>query len=215
MTSSVDYIKVFNYYGFFLLPMPSIHPWNMVVLFYVIGLFISISHLIDVSSHQGTIHRNEKDPVTKLIFALSILGVGLFVYYVGRSHNYNLIWVSWPMLILATIFTDQLFTQLSPLVYSSTYGFMTKLFVAFRKDFKALSFIGLFYFLSASLLSIVMIMPVYLPVISERWSGVTKGRPHLINRYVDFIQSTSNITDKVFILSDYSPELYLDSVKLL
>lgn len=211
IASSADYIKLFNFYGFYMLPMPAIHPWNMVILFYCIGLFISISYLIDVSGSMGFAQQSGQDQfIPQLIFALSILGVGLFYYYVGRSHDWNLIGPSWPMFILATIFTDYLFTQLSPLIYSSTYGFKTKLFVVFRKDFKALAFVGLFYFMSASFLSIFLAMPVYLGVISKRWAGVEKhGLPLILNNEADFIHLTSSATDNVFILSDFAPELYL------
>lgn len=212
IASSAEYTKLFYFYGFYMLPMPAIHPWNMVILSYGVGLFISISYLLEINRRHNYDKPSEKNQnVTLLVFILSILGIGLFNYYVGRSHDLNLIGPTWPMFILIIIFTDQLFSQLSSQIFNQMKGFQIKLLVIFRKDFKAFLFVGLFYFLSSSLLSVALNMPAYLNVISVRWADVVKGRPHPLNTEVDFIKSTSNITDKIFILSDFAPELYLYS----
>jgi len=190
--------------------MPAIQLWNIVILFYCIGLFISIRHLIDAGGYLGMPRQFGDNPqITQFILVLSILGVGLFNYYVGRSSALSLIGPSWPMLILATIFTDQLFIDLSPIIYNRMVGIKTKILIAFRKDFKVLFFVGLFYCLSSSLLSVLVILQAYLNVISEQWSGVLTGTPALITVETDFIRSTSNTSDKVFILSDLAPELSL------
>jgi hypothetical protein len=44
----------------------------------------------------------------KLVFFLSILGLGLFAYYQGRSHEYVLTLVWWPCFILLAIFLDSM-----------------------------------------------------------------------------------------------------------
>ena len=56
------YASLFYFYGYFMLPMPGVHPWNIIVLVYIIGLFISISHLFDINGFaDSSIQQGSKD----------------------------------------------------------------------------------------------------------------------------------------------------------
>lgn len=90
--------KVFYSLGYFMLPMQPVHTWNLVALLYFAGLAYAFQ-----AARQ---RRDEQRP--QLVFALSILGMGLFSYFQGRSHDWVLFLASWPATLLATLFLDEL-----------------------------------------------------------------------------------------------------------
>lgn len=92
------YQKIFYSLGLMMLPLPN-HPdpWMSILGVYLIGL---ISALVAWRAR----HQRAKDD---MLFYLSMLGLGLFVYYEGRSHVLNLITVCWPAAVLIAIFADQ------------------------------------------------------------------------------------------------------------
>lgn len=95
------YQQIFYGAGFFMMPMPLFHTWNIVILIYVVGLFVSIRSVIE---KENSVH-------ARMIFLLSILGIGLFSYYQGRSHDFVLPAVSYPATLLAAIFADRLLIE--------------------------------------------------------------------------------------------------------
>lgn len=92
-------LMVFSQLGFFMLPMPLWHPWNLFFIVYLFGLMYAIK----------SVYNKQYSPKTNFIFLLTIVGIGMFIYYEGRSHNFNLYNVSYPFFMLLTIFADDLF----------------------------------------------------------------------------------------------------------
>lgn len=89
--------------GFMMIPLPSFpHTWNIVFLIYLSGLIYSIKGLFEV--REDTVRDS-------IIFMLSILGIGLFVYYVGRSHDMTLKGPAYVAILILTIFADILIDQ--------------------------------------------------------------------------------------------------------
>ena len=76
---------------------PPPHLWTAVALIYLIGLLYSLKALF-----FSAIEKN------KIIFFLAVLGIGLFSYYEGRSHDLALIGPLFPAVLLLAIFADQL-----------------------------------------------------------------------------------------------------------
>lgn len=97
----LNYQKLFYVSGFFMIPMPLWHPWNLVALVYTAGLLHSLSLLVE----------RRVTPRSGLIFYLSVLGFGLLSYYQGRSHDDCLIGPSYPAVILITIYADTLLAR--------------------------------------------------------------------------------------------------------
>lgn len=99
-----DFMLLFNVMAGFgslgvgALPMPLIHPWNFVALMYVLGLIYSITKLMNKTI----------TPTSGAVFLLSILGSGLFMYYVGRSHHWPLTGICCPALMLLAILCNEL-----------------------------------------------------------------------------------------------------------
>jgi hypothetical protein len=90
--------KLFFGLGLTMLPMPRlVHPWMALLAVYLLGLVVSI--------HSWT--KNPARQCQDLVFYLSVLGLGLFYYYQGRSHVLNLVSVGWPAMLIAGILADQ------------------------------------------------------------------------------------------------------------
>jgi len=93
----LKYQKIFYGIGFGMMPLPMpIHPWMAVLGVYLTGITVAFY------TWKWSEHKNKSD----MLFYLSILGAGLFTYYQGRSHTFNLIHVLWPALIVGAILTD-------------------------------------------------------------------------------------------------------------
>ena len=98
-----DSILYFGSLGFMMLPMTLVHPWNFVILIYVIGLAYAIHALFNKSK------MNKK---TSFILLLSIMGIGMFFYFQGRSHNWTLLFIIINTFFLLSIFADLLFEKI-------------------------------------------------------------------------------------------------------
>ena len=98
LTALLYALNIFAKYYFGMLPMPLLHPWNILVLTYIIGIGISVRAII------------EKDITawTKNIFLVTIMGTGMFTYYQGRSHDWSLFGPSFYFFILLTLFLDKI-----------------------------------------------------------------------------------------------------------
>ncbi len=94
-----EYQHLFYSLGFMMIPLPSPpNPWVAVLAIYLMGLIISLS----------SFYKNDNSVKKDMLFYLSILGLGLFVYFQGRSHVLNLVSVCWPALTLMAILTSDL-----------------------------------------------------------------------------------------------------------
>jgi len=96
--------RVFAYAGYYLLPAVILHPWNLVVIGYLVAMGWSIRRW-----QEGACGRvSEKQGDDAIVFSLAILGCGLLSYYVGRSHDLVFPETAYPVFILAMIFLDRL-----------------------------------------------------------------------------------------------------------
>jgi len=93
-----EYQRIFYGIGFMMIPMPmKPSPWMPIIAVYVLGMMVAVSSWM----------RSPNGRAADLIFYLSFLGLGLFVYYEGRSHILNLITVCWPAMLLSVILSDR------------------------------------------------------------------------------------------------------------
>lgn len=93
-----EYQHIFYRLGFMMLPMPIYHfPWMSIMGIYLLSLLVAT---------QIWAHHPQSKTAELLLF-LGLLGLGLFVYYQGRSHVLNLISVSWPAITLLAILSDR------------------------------------------------------------------------------------------------------------
>ena len=95
----MTYPNLFYRLGLNMLPLPLglATPWMSVLGVYLLGLLFALTEW----------RRGGHAPCVDVVFYLSALGWGLFVYYQGRSHILNLVTVCWPALAIATVLADR------------------------------------------------------------------------------------------------------------
>jgi hypothetical protein len=92
------YQRLYYAAGYYKMSMYPFTTWVLVGLVYLSGLAYAAFAVVE---RQGT-------PRAKMIFLLSILGVGLSSYFQGRSHPIILFMVWWPCQLLLSLFLDDL-----------------------------------------------------------------------------------------------------------
>ncbi len=100
LASLFSTIAVFSKVGAGLLPMSLVHPWNIMMVIVMLGMTYAISKWF----------RKEITPKAAMVFLLSVLSVGFFVYFEGRSHNWQLAQSSGMCLLLLTVMGDDLWS---------------------------------------------------------------------------------------------------------
>ena len=111
------YQTIFYSTGFGMLPMsPRPHPWMAVLGLYLYGIAGAV-----------LAHFERKPSVDwDVILYLSIIGLGLFTYYQGRSHDVVLSFVIWPAILIAYLLADRTLRSVRagrlprPMAWSST-----------------------------------------------------------------------------------------------
>lgn len=103
-----QYQALFYQSGFMMIPMPLIHPWNLVILTYMVGLCISAGFLYKRIHGEVSSGNAEEQSWHNMVFLISVLGVGLFTVYQGRSEDQNLLATFWSAFFLLALFADAL-----------------------------------------------------------------------------------------------------------
>ena len=109
----VKYQEIHYIAGFNMLPMPRTlaHPWVLVIGIYSFGVIGGIVQKLEgKSSHFWD-----------FIFTISICGIGLFAYYQGRSHFYNLCNALWPAIVILLLLADHAFRLVRTKLISKKY----------------------------------------------------------------------------------------------
>ncbi|RCX19015.1 concanavalin A-like lectin/glucanase superfamily protein [Fontibacillus phaseoli] len=192
-----DIVEFFSYqiyfygYGFFMLPMELIHPWNLVALTYIVGLVISFIGFINKS----------RTTMMRLIFLLSILGTGLFSYYQGRSHNHVLSLVWYPALMLLILYIYLLYER------------QRNYFRNGEKQSWIFSFISIvsILFLVFTFITLLSSGKELYSVMNERWSKLVERNETPVTNELSFIKDNTSMDEKVLILSYHSGIDYLNS----
>ncbi|GAM10540.1 hypothetical protein OR1_02829 [Geobacter sp. OR-1] len=180
-----QYQQLFYLYGYYMMPMPLWHPWMLVILVYAHGLLASVRPVAD-RRYSGR---------SAMIFFLSIMGVGLFAYYQGRSHDLNLLAVSFPAILILILHADKLANRAcSAPLPGDRYLFLLITFC--------------FVFGSATYL---MNIPAITGTIISRIRPVLARDNTVVTRNVDFIRRNSFRGEKLLILSMHSGIYYLES----
>ena len=94
-------LKLYSVLGVAMMPMPLIHPWNLLALTLGGGLLATLPQLL----------RGEQEERSATLFLLTLLGIGTFSYYQGRSHNWNLLLIEIYAIALWGIFCDRLLNR--------------------------------------------------------------------------------------------------------
>ncbi|HEY6008350.1 MAG TPA: hypothetical protein VIU40_08510 [Geobacteraceae bacterium] len=90
--------RVFAGLGLNMLPMPLLHPWNLLALVFFLGL---ATCLVAVVNGTAT-------PRHALVLLVTLHGIGALMYYQGRSHNWTLLGATTYAFILMAFFAESL-----------------------------------------------------------------------------------------------------------
>ena len=143
---------------------------------YIIGAYLSIKCLFN----------KEDKTQSTLYFFLSILGIGLFSYYQGRSHDLVLIPVSYPSIILAGMYADRLLTKWK----DKSILFPLRLF-----------FIAIIFFMINSLFITYQNYPILISHISKGFESISNlNHKTELMENIDFIRLLVVFGEKVFII---------------
>lgn len=183
-----SYLKLFYINGFYMIQMSLIHPWNLIILTYVVGLIISFKSIVTKNISLSD----------KMIFLLSVLGFGLFSYYQGRSHDMNLPKVLYPALILIIIYCDQLFQ------FSKNRKIK-------NKHTEMIIFLCLFYIISSFAVSSISNYSNITKLAIRNIKQLSSHTPTATTVRADFIKQNTKGCEEVLILSHNSGIYYLES----
>ena len=105
-------IKAFAGDGFMMLPLPERHPYVIVLFIYSIAFIYPVTKLklFRFGKKEGSETQVEKKNAQgnhALLFTLSVLGFGLFSYFLGRSHSYVFVLCLWPLFIIIPLICEK------------------------------------------------------------------------------------------------------------
>ena len=171
--------------GYFLIPLPPpLHFWGIIALLYLVGLIISIRALLT----QKVVYSD------KIILMLSLLGIGLLIYYEGRSHDYTLFGPSYPAFILLALYTERLYTHITA----------SKTFLLGH----ALIFTLLLFVISAAPFSVLSNLPTYAADVKKVVSGYATKDTTSYATNITFIRHHTHEGEAVLILARHKDGLY-------
>ena len=97
--------------GFSMLKMPHVHPWILLVLYYALNMVKGLRLIRPL--RLGALPGMPAQIHAVLSTMLSIVGIGVFVYYQGRSHDHCFAFVLWPAVLLLVLNADQRLKEMS------------------------------------------------------------------------------------------------------
>jgi hypothetical protein len=183
--------KLYYINGVHMLPIPQVfHPWQVVAATYVLGIVCAIQSWI----------RKEEGVRWDVLFYLSLLGFGLFIYYEGRSHVYNLLSVSWPALLIGFLLVDYTLRQIQKKRLSRSYGM------------SCLPLIGFSVLLSASF---IYHLPQIFSAAAVNWNSIIENKhDNTLEENIHFIKNTVGEKNKKILILSAEDAVYFGELGL-
>ena len=188
--------------GFYMLPMDKVGPWILLGLTYLFGLVKSLRNMAFL--------RIDETPFAKIrssmYFFVSVLGIGLFSYFQGRSHIEVFSVVIWPGIILGCMFIQEYLVKIS-IIFKSVNSKITRTVLNFEvivlaaKTILALVLIGMF---AVNLVNVTLIPD---GKIKDLYTKPYMNKP-LTLPGMDFIEQNMPANKKIDLLIEYLEEYY-------
>ncbi|HOG65570.1 MAG TPA: hypothetical protein PLD82_09065, partial [Spirochaetota bacterium] len=210
-SGALSYIGIFYSSGLAMMPLPLFHTWELVAVIYIGAITLACCTRLFRGTRPAP--SGSFDPA--ILLTLSLLGILLFSYYQGRSHDWNLYKVWWPAFIILTLATDRLWKAATNRILPF-HGFQFfRLFSVQRAG------TGRLFSLIASL-SLLFLLAAALPssaITGLRMNKFFKGRHSAKNRVMEsefaqsslFIQSHTKPGEKVLIFSYRDASFHVQS----
>ncbi len=186
-----DYLIKYQLYffidGAYMLPLPKTsYLWILVVTTYIFG----ISNYIFYKKNN----KNFKD--ADFILFLSVLGLGLLSYYMGRSHIITLLLCMWPSILIALIMSDRTLRAVNFGILPSGYRYL------------ALPVIFLTIFFSCTF---VFKIPVLTDAMNENFHLETAHIETKETNSIRFIKDHVDNRDSVVIIAPHQAAYYAET----
>jgi hypothetical protein len=184
-------IFVFGKIGFFMLPMSPVHPWNLLAIILILGFTYSI-----VKWYKKAITTK-----SSMVLLISLIALGYFVYFQGRSQNSNFALSSGFGLLLLTILGDELWE----VVKKTNQVLLNALFVVFL------------FMVSFSAIEIVFSSGKMVELVNQEEDKNNQSEvTDFIEKNTDFIAQHSQEHEKILVLTPRKHQaLYFDGNKRL
>ena len=191
LTDLFLYQNLFYKTGFFMLPMPLFQqPWILIILIYLIGLMKSINNIF---------FAKDIDKKYAIYFILSLIGLGIFAYYQGRSHILILGSVSFPAIILLCLFCNEFIEKFSQ---EKTDKFIKSINIT-----KLILIFAIISAVASSGFDMLFISP-FSKQLNQLKQQIKQNGPARKN--IDFIKSNTQEAENLDILTADSDILYLE-----
>jgi hypothetical protein len=170
-------VNFFTSLGYYMLKMDLIGPWNILIIIYISAFFYALINIGNKLNYQ----------YNSMMFLLSIMGFGLFYYYLGRSTNTNIFPVSWPGIILLFLYANTLHVK-----FKKGLGLIHE----------KLIFISIITLSLGSIITIIYYIPDgFNRLIIERNQILNLHKNSIVKSNIDFIKTHTEPFEKVLILS--------------
>jgi len=163
--------------GYGMIPMPFPHIWLFVAVIFLAGLLLSIRGW----QNKGDSFKNT------VIFFLSVMGIGLFSYYQGRSHDWVFFGPLYTALALLIIFADSILSSICS--NRKLYG-------------SQLIFLFILFFIVASPINIIYNSGKYYKWVKLSVNAYFDNSETVLTRNIDFIKQNTNKLESVVILAE-------------
>jgi len=181
------YQQLFYKAGYFMMPIPvSFHPWMVVTGYYVFGIVGALYMRI----------RHKPSIAWDVIFYLSVLGLGLFSYYQGRSHEAVFTAVIWPAILIAFILADRTLRSVRARVLPAILSWSALPVILF-----GLVLTGVF----------VEGLPVLKSMTRANWKAVLNPRKTPVTENVQFIRQHAGSAKRAAILAPYQATYFAET----
>ena len=182
-------IFIFGKIGFGLLPMSLVHPWNLMALILILGFTWSIIKW----------YKKEVTPKSSVVLLISLIGLGYFIYFQGRSQDTNFALSSGFCLILLTLLGDELWKT----VKNTNLFLLNALFIVFL------------FFISFSIVEILLSKSKMTELVYQEEDRNNQATAQEIDESnTDFIVKNSSEKEKIFIVAQKKNQsLFFDGNK--
>ncbi len=163
--------------GYFLIPMPFPHLWVAVALVFLIGLLIPIMIWLDDKS------RRERGFVMLFV---TVLGLGLFSYYEGRSHDLTFYSPLYTVIILLALLADGAYAKY--LKHQINYGL-------------GLILLMVIFFISAAPFNLLFNLGKYYSWVGPHAVAAASQKSTSLTRNVAFIKQHTVVGERILIVA--------------
>ena len=160
-------------FGYSMMAIDRYDIWYLPIAVYVASLVFAIDNLLN----------NKREMQDRFILILSLLGIFIFTYYLGRSHTANILGVSYPALILLGIFADKFCAHFKKKDFISIIPRLKSEAILFAFPLVVLSYLSV-----VCITHLIFLKPLHKNFLQHYLGSNTKKNPYQM-RQAEFMQS--------------------------